>query len=201
MVTIILSSPHGLCPKSISRRCDLVAIPVAEELQSSLRQYKSTINTIYSQGTEYRHDHDLNRKKSRNTPYRKNLLQVFKTYSKNSILVDVHSFPDYWMVEAGDINFFKKDEPAPDIVILQGPCDLYKGVSLSKTLYENLRLRFTSKIIDNITVNDIMNQGKEFNIPGVLLEFNEKYAEDQDGLELLVNFISAILKDIITKNS
>lgn len=199
MSTVILSSPHALCPSSEKRKCDIVAGDAAECLRYELAKYSPDIKCICVQGNEYRHDHDLNRTVSRNTQYRRRLSEIITTSKKSAIIVDVHSFPNYWMKEAGDINFFKKTELAPDIVILEGKHDMCNGISISKTLCNNLRTKYNCKIISGITVNDILNEASEYNIPGVLLEFNEKYKDDVDGLKIMCRYIVYMLSSMITK--
>lgn len=198
MKTIILSSPHALCPVSDERKCDIVAGDAANCMQHSIALVNG-LTSVYVQGNEYRHDHDLNRAPSRNTSYRRRLTQAMNIAGVKCILVDVHSFPNYWMKEAGDINFFKKNEAAPDVVILQGKHDIYNGVSISNTLCNNLKLKYNSKIITGITVNDILNEASEYNVPGVLIEFNEKYKTDHDGLNSLTIYIVSILNHILAK--
>jgi hypothetical protein len=56
-----------------------------------------------------------------------------------------------------------------------------------------LKAGLRSKIITGITVNDIMNQGAEHDIPAVLLEFNEKYLKDPDSLYKICELIAGVI--------
>lgn len=198
MITnIIVSSPHAACPQSIHRQCDLAAEISAYTFCQAIDKYK-TISFVYMQGDEFRANHDLNRKNSRNTKFRKKLMDFFTLFAQQfTIMIDIHSFPNEWIKEAGDINFFKKSEVAPEIVILEGPLDNYEGISLSKTLNNNLiSLGVDCKIIRGIKVNDIINHSKDFGIPGVLLEFNEKFTQDVVRLKQICKFTARIIRDI-----
>jgi hypothetical protein len=185
MTTLIVSSPHQKCPKnSPTRACDLAA-GIASETFCRIVSTNKRLQYIELLGDEFRVNHDLNRKASRETPYRKRLEEVFRDLRGNQrvMVTDIHSFPNEYLVEAGDINFFKKDEIAPEIVLLKGPKDEYNGRSICQTLYNALaKYNVRCKIIYNITVNDIMNQGSEYNIPGILIEFNEKFVDHTDRL-------------------
>jgi hypothetical protein len=195
--TVIVSSPHSLCDPTVKKReCDLAAGLAAQFLCDALRAHAGKIDHIYLQGDEYRRNHDLNRKVSRGTPYRKRLAAVMSAekFSPRRLLLDVHSFPDEYLDAAGDINFFKKGEVAPNIVLLEGPKDSFDGSSLSRSLWMAcLKAGLRSKIITGITVNDIMNQGAEHDIPAVLLEFNEKYLKDPDSLYKICELIAGVI--------
>ena len=115
---------------------------------------------------------------------------ILKTYKNKAILLDVHSFPDYYFDKAGEINFFKKHEVAPDIVIMKGPNDNLYGKSFSYELFNLLKDSYKVKIIADINVLDILNETAEYNIPGVLLEFNEKFINKKTELENLCTIIS-----------
>ena len=54
--------------------------------------------------------------------------------------MDIHSFPNKYEDEAGDINLFQKNEVPPDIAILSASCDTINDKCLSKTIHQNLLL-------------------------------------------------------------
>lgn len=196
--SIILTVPHGKCPlpqKSSDRMCDIAAMSAAECMAKLLKGYN-----IFIPGDEYRYDHDLNRKESRKTNYRSRLSNVFK-HLKNSnvILLDIHSFPNYYDPRAGDINFFKSNEIAPDFVLLRGKRDIYNGQSICNIIHQELREHnINVKIIENIEVLDILNEADEYNIPGVLCEFNEKLRDDnyKDLLKSVCIIITNCIKSL-----
>ena len=65
--------------------------------------------------------------------------------------------------------------------------------SISNILYQSLiNKNIKCKILNNIKVNDILNESFENNIPGILLEFNEKYIND-------INTLTYICKIIINR--
>ena len=186
---IIVTSPHRICYSKQSRDCDIVAGEAADIITRKLK-------AIGIRGNEHRADHDLNRSASRTTQFRKTLSDTLSKYSGNSIILDVHSFPDYYFDEAGDINFFKKGETPPDIVIMTGKTDKFRGVSISYELFQCLKKRYNVKIISDIDVLDILNHSSEYNIPGVLLEFNEKYAKTGTKLDNLCTDICNCIKNL-----
>jgi hypothetical protein len=195
----IVTSPHRVCKNNIAnkqyiRDCDVVSGLAADLLTSN-------INGIGIIGNEYRANHDLNRNHTRDTNYRKVLRKILETYKNNAILLDVHSFPNYYFDTAGEINFFKKHEDAPDIVIMKGPNDDLLGKSFSYELFSLLKKKYHVKIISGINVLDILNETAEYNIPGVLLEFNEKYINDIKGLKTLCIIISQYINTISNNNN
>lgn len=201
-MSIVVTSPHASCPKNTDQRmCDLAAA-LAGKLFSELTQ-QSGIPTIYLEGDELRHNHDLNRNPSRNTKFRRRLQKVLESTDDTELLIDMHSFPNYRIEEAGDINFFENGEHPPDIVLLRGPLDSYqhsrKKISLCNILYECLshKTNVNCKIIEGITVNDIMNNASEYKIPGVLIEVNEKYIQDPDKLYPIFKRLVLKLKSIL----
>lgn len=197
MTTIIISSPHSMCKPSNERICDTAAGISAKYICAMLADCKNS-RFIYLPSTEFRSDHDLNRVSSRDTVYRKILRNIMKISPKGGLLLDVHSFPNYYMEEAGDINFFKKGEIPPEIVLLTGPNDMFQGISLSGVLLNNLKLNGVDcKIISDIKVLDILNEANENNIPGILLEFNEKFSVGGERLAKICKIITDILCDII----
>ena len=197
MTTLIVTSPHALCPnKTTNRMCDLAA-GVSADIFCNIAKLFKALSCLNIKGNEYRHNHDLNRNPSRNTLFRQKLTGIFQSYKNDTIIIDMHSFPDYWDPAAGDINFFKKDEKAPDIAILQGKLDNYKGISLSKTLFATLtRSGINTKLITGIKVNDIMNNAAENDIPGVLIEVNEKYNHNTEELAQICDIILTALNTI-----
>lgn len=188
---IIITSPHAKCDLTAKKRgCDFAAALAGKSMCAAMDKCK--LQYTYLPGDEYRKDHDLNRKPSRATKYRSNLELIMKDVSESPcLLLDVHSFPDYYMDEAGDINFFAKDEVAPDVVFLQGPNNLYNGSLLTDSLLTAVsKAKLKTKIIKGITVNDIMNHAHEHSIPSVLIEFNEKYNNDPGKLDKLCMLIA-----------
>lgn len=193
---LVVTAPHSQCDMlAPNRACDLAAALAGQSL--CLAMQKQNLSCVYLPGDEFRRDHDLNRKPSRSTKYRKGLESVMKGVSSvrpssghTPLLLDVHSFPDYYMEEAGDINFFAKGEKAPDIVLLQGPKNMYNEASLTDVLFHSLsRAGLQTKIIKGILVNDIMNQANEYGISGILLEFNEKYNKEPEKLRRICETI------------
>ena len=199
---LIISTPHALCNNIKTRNCDTLAKTAGQifhEISNNIYLFKC----IYAEGNINRINHDLNRQQSRNTTeFRKNLNNIIKNSNPlNTILIDIHSFSKIWLPEAGDVNFFKKDEVAPDIVLLSGKLDQVNNISLSKTLYKNIsKCGFYCKIINNIDVLDILNNAYEYKIPGILIEFNEKFITDTKRLEHICKIITVTLYDICIGN-
>lgn len=181
--TLIITSPHAKCdllhPK---RMCDLAAALAGQVMTEEAGKYG--LEHFYFPGDVYRHDHDLNRMPSRKTNYRKKVLkQIEKLSGTNAILLDIHSFPNYYMDEAGDINFFRKGETPPEIVLIRGPLDTYRNKRLANLLHSALsRRKVRVKILEGISVNDILNQTSEHNIPGILIEYNESFNKNPNSL-------------------
>lgn len=174
--TLLVTSPHAKCDLSHPKRmCDLAAALAGQTMLEEAA--KNELNCLYFPGDVYRYTHDLNRKRSRHTNYRQSLLKHIKKLSKlDSVLLDIHSFPNYYMDEAGDINFFRKGESPPEIVLIQGPLNIYRNRRLTNLLYSILSKKGVRvKILDGISVNDILNQASEHNIPGILIEYNESF--------------------------
>ena len=198
----LVTSPHARCKSSTTRMCDTVAAMVARCFCATVGKYleelgqRSETRCVYVEGDEYRHDHDLNRKPSRHTPFRRSLTLSMKI--QPHVLVDIHSFPNYWMPEAGDINFFKKHEQPPEMVILTGPRDRIHNTSLSAVIEKQLSRRGVNiKTITGIKINDILNEANEYNIPAVLLEFNEKLIDDPTRVKQLCHWLADIFLDIL----
>lgn len=187
---LIITSPHAKCdllhPKRI---CDLAAGLAGQVIVEEAEKYG--LSYSYFPGDVYRFEHDLNRKKSRHTNYRQKLLTRIRKLSKmDSVLLDIHSFPNYYMEEAGDINFFRKDEIPPEIVLIQGPLNVYRNKKLTNILYSVLsEYGIRVKILSGISVNDILNQASEHNIPGILIEYNESFNRKRKQLSKICNMI------------
>ena len=154
-MNVLISCPHGMCDRNAKQReCDIVSHNAATILNSLIH------NSHYLQPDILRKNIDLNRKIGRNTSYRKLLNQKL---SHSSLVVDVHSFPNLYLPEAGDVNFFKKQETPPDIVLLKGPLDEFNSpshgtVELSRELYYMLKsTNINVKVISGIKVLDILN--------------------------------------------
>lgn len=200
-MNILVSSPHAMCLPGKKRMCDIAASAAARAFFNAVEA--AGMKCTYIEGNELRHNHDLNRKPSRSTLFRKALTSMMKEAKDRVpcvqcpaglILVDVHSFPNYWMEEAGDINFFKPGEVPPEIVILQGPMDGFGGLSLTSTLYDSLREHSVRvKVVRGITVNDIMNEASDSMISAVLLEFNEGLLEEPRRLAFICSIVSLSL--------
>jgi hypothetical protein len=189
--------------------CDIAASTSARMFCSTAK--KKGMNCSYIEGDELRHNHDLNRKSSRSTLFRKALTSLMKE-AKESVscvhcpqgllLVDIHSFPNYWMEEAGDINFFKPGEIPPEIVILQGPMDKLGKGSITISLYSFLRRHEVRvKVIKGITVNDIMNEASDLKIPAVLLEFNEGLLRDPQRMAFICSVLAESIAHIVSNTS
>ena len=193
--TLLITSPHAKCdllhPK---RTCDLAASLAGQTMSEEAE--KCGLEYFYFPADVYRSQHDLNRKPSRTTNYRqKELKQIKKLSNQNSLLLDIHSFPNYYMDEAGDINFFRKGETPPEIVLIQGPLNIYRNRKLTNLLYSILSKRgIRVKILGGISVNDILNQSAEHNIPGILIEYNESFNNHP---KLLASICKTILDCII----
>jgi len=196
MSTLIITSPHMLCPLDKKRKCDLAASISADTLCSEIKRHK--INYVYLPGDQYRANYDLNRSSSRKTEFRQTLSNIFLLFRNNALTIDVHSFPNYWVKEAKDINFFKENEIPPDIVVLEGKLNTYDNVNLSETFLSCLqKAGLNSKIIRGIKVNDIMNESSDHNIPSVLFEFNEKYTNDTEGLHRICSCLVQTIKSLM----
>lgn len=193
MNKIIVTSPHRLCKIKNIRDCDKVAGLASDIITNKLNAISGRVGVVDIKGNEYRADHDLNREKSRSTDFRKTLKKTLAASKgiEKCILLDVHSFPDYYFDEAGDINFFKKGETPPDIVIMTGNLDKIgkDRTSISYELFLCLKNNYNVKIISDIRVLDILNESSEHGIPGVLLEFNEKFLQRKKDLDRLCDDI------------
>ena len=192
---LIVTTPHGKCDMMNTKRsCDLAAA-LAGQILCSVAQAQG-VSYAYLPGDEFRLHHDLNRRASRETPYRRQLADLLGAVrDSGSLLIDVHSFPDYYMKEAGNINFFKQGETPPDIVVLEGPANTWHGRPLAQTLYDalhNAGLRV--RLLRGITVNDIMQQAAEHDVPGVLLEYNEAYNRDPESLKRACQVVLSVLR-------
>ena len=199
---IILTTPHAHCPKdSKIRMCDIASSKSGDLFLDCCN--KNGINSIYLKGNEYRYNWDLNRIASRHTNFRKELTKLLTGNNKPKILLDIHSFPNERIEEAGDINFFEKNEIAPDIVLLRGPSDIKfcngKRKSICNELFSCLQTvkDIKIKVIDGITVNDILNETHENNIPGILIEINEKYDKDYKKLVPIIDCIINKVKELL----
>jgi hypothetical protein len=195
--TYIITSPHALCSNEINKLnkhpCDIIAGLSAKIFCKMVKKHTNA-KCYYVKGNELRINNDLNRIKSRHTEFRKSLREILHVISQkniiDSIVIDIHSFPNYWIKEAKDINFFKEHEIAPDVVILSGSFDKINNSSISNFLYQSLIANnINCKILNNIKVNDILNESSENKIPGILLEFNEKYINDIDTLTYICEII------------
>jgi len=203
-MNIVVSSPHAGCIPSTKRMCDLAASSAAKYFCSAAGG--RGLKCLYIEGNELRKKHDLNRRPSRGTPFRKTLTSVIKHTKEMAdcihcasgvIVVDVHSFPNYWMAEAGDINFFKPGELPPEIVILQGPMDMFGEFSITMALFNaSTNSKIRAKLVRNITVNDIMNESSELEIPAVLLEFNEGLLRNPERMAFICGVVAEALYDI-----
>lgn len=194
---LIITIPHGKCDMiSPHRACDLAAALAGQIFYSVADLHGFTC--AYFPGDEFRIKHDLNRKPSRSTSYRKRLTSFLTSAQKSDcLLFDIHSFPNYYMKEAGDVNFFRQGEIAPDMVILEGPFNVWRNMPLAQMIYETLYdAGFKTKIIRGIAVNDILSHASEHSIPGVLLEYNEKFNRDPKTLEKICSIIINRIKMI-----
>ena len=193
---LILSAPHALCDRlNPKRACDLAAALSGQTLCSVAEDQGLTC--AYLPGDVLRAQHDLNRRPSRGTPYRQRLRTLLDgADGSGSLVLDVHSFPDYYMEEAGDINFFRRGETPPAIVLIQGPSNIYHGHSLAQTMYDALaRAGVPVKILRGITVNDIMQEASDKRIPALLIEFNERFnSEPRPLLQICGIIVATVLK-------
>lgn len=181
--SIVITAPHSLCPADYTheknkqnRQCDIAAgkigLFLAEQFSKNIRDK----NIIFLAANVKREKIDLNRANSRKSEYRKKLNNCLVNCS---FIIDVHSFPNYYLEEAGDINFFKKDELPQDIVIISGMNNTDK--QMANDLYNLLKNNNVhTRLITHLKVNDILNNANEYNKNGILLEFNEKFLEFND---------------------
>lgn len=202
-MSLIITSPHAACINNVSiRTCDLAASMAGQMFYQICEKYK--IKSIYLEGNEFRYKHDLNRKTSRKTQFRKEL-QNLLLRENPKLLIDIHSFPNY-RIEDAAVNFFENGEQPPDIVLLRSSLDIFqsnktnktnKRYSICNTLFNRLSQNCKCKILEGITVNDILNNCSELNIPGILIEINEKFTQDPKSLEPILNCIINEIKQII----
>lgn len=199
-MSLIITSPHAACINNTHiRTCDLAA-GMAGSMFHQICE-KNKIKSIYLEGNEFRYKHDLNRKTSRTTKFRKELQNILLRENPK-LLIDIHSFPNY-RIEDAAVNFFENGENPPDIVFLRSPLDIFrsnktnKRYSICNTLFNCLSRNCKCKILEGITVNDILNNCYELNIPGILIEINEKFTQESDKLEPILNCIIKEIKQII----
>lgn len=222
---VIITSPHSKCPdyssdkrsesesESIERKCDIISGRVSSIIYENLKSVKR--KCIHIPADEYRDKYDLNRKWSRQTPWRKELSSKFSSSSysdspstvakakyreKIPLVVDIHSFPTIWEPEGKDI-LFKRGDISPEIILMKGPGDKIIGnFSLSDSIYKYLVYNgIYCKVIEDVKVLDILNNSHEFGIPGILLEFNESLGHEEkiDRLNYICNIVCQSIDDIM----
>jgi len=181
----LITTPHATCNPQhpeIEHTCDYSAHLVAIMISQRLEQLGG--NNFYIKGDINRRHKDLNRKESRGSIFRDTVNSIIRTF-KNIVLIDVHSFPNYYIASAGDSNLFEPGEIPPDLVLLKSSNDLYNRQSLCSSLYKNLN-KFSVKIREKVEVIDLV---QSVQCPSILLEFNESMKD----LPALVDAICEVL--------
>jgi hypothetical protein len=163
---ILITTPHSFCTKTKNRTCDLKAETAAIELLNSLT--KKGFVVFWLPANVDRSIIDLNRKNSRNVPWRKQLLNLLSNL-KPSLIIDVHSFVPKYNPEFGKYNVVFPGQKPSNLVIFEGPNNYLNNISISNFLQKALKY----PVRKNETCLDILVESAEQNIPGVLLEFNE----------------------------
>jgi hypothetical protein len=93
---LLITVPHGYCPKTIERECDLIAYKSAECIKNIMEK-KFGISTIVLVPNREREicDENRNEKCSINSDFRKEIDNTIKLYkNKIKFALDMHSFPD-----------------------------------------------------------------------------------------------------------
>ena len=170
----MLTVPHSVC-KSEIRDCDRTAHEAAIYLHSFLP------GSEILESDKLRKEMDLNRKESRDSPFRKSLNNKINNYK---YLLDVHSFPNEYLEEAKGLNFFPKGAVPPDVVLMTGTFTN----DLENDIANVLCNKYKVQIIEGVNVLDILSTAEQFKKPAVLLEFNEKYTGEP--LKALCKIIS-----------
>lgn len=195
-LSVLLTVPHSLCidDKNRSHTCDSSAKASAITLSHALE--KIQISNLVILADENRTVHDLNRKNSRKTPFRQIISKILQQHPL--LLLDIHSFPNEYLVEAGTNNLFKKGETPPDIVLLTGKKDRINDKSISEVLEENLKKYYLVKIVHDINVVDIIANGAEEKVPGILIEINEKISLSHRSILNMMQHIAKCVKILIS---
>jgi len=165
-MSVLVTVPHGTCPRqSEPRRCDRVAKLVARMLVDVLVQ-GSCRAVLHVNDSVPRRRVDMNREVGRSTKWRQRLHTLFET-ERFAYHIDVHSFVS--------------DDPKRRQVLVyalheRGTKSL-ETVKLMKAITPSGKLRYP---IYRGGENDIHREALlEYNIPSVLLEFNETAEDDE----------------------
>lgn len=158
MVDIILSCPHAQC--SISKEdydehwCDWIAEAALNSLSIELDEMDIKHEKIV--GKDFRKEYDLNRKPSRNRPFRESLRNIM---TKDAIHLDVHSYP----------NTDKMDDWYQyDIVLFE-----HNSPDLVANIRDNLNESgYNVKVIPGDKLNDICCEMEDIGAETCLIEFN-----------------------------
>lgn len=178
MASIILSVPHAVCRDEndkILHLCDVVAERVARRLFDLLtdKGYRVMLRIADINREEI----DLNRPESRDTAFRRGLLQDFP---KAFFLLDIHSFP-------------KKEKWSEDVVLLKwarGSQDNREYVC--NLLWEVAKTDLNVASVYGMEENDIVAHALENGLPAILVEFSEVSIADQ-GTSVVDRFAQAFV--------
>lgn len=186
MVSVLITIPHATCGSLIGHSCDYSAKYLADEIEQEFQ--KVGINDVKKYEAKIpRSEIDMNRKESRNTKFREEIIEDIKSKKGKKIWVlDIHSFPD---------NDFHTDS---DFVIL----DTRDGNYHKATSYVKKFVEYTKKnnlsVVDlpgadswNEETNDIMDTSREKGAFSFLIEAKEGLKSNivRKMAECIVNFI------------
>ena len=188
---VILTVPHAICPKDISKsvhKCDLIAKEAAYCLRDSsllIEKNKITIlEPLIPKDTD-RTVCDLNRfwcdpekkeKRARDHPFRRKLRElVEENKSKIKFVLDIHSYPE---------NIDNKWRFYDLVLIVDNPA-FYAEDFVSFMNEMNIET-----LLQKGKGNDIhVEMRTVFNLKSMLIEFNEKFLNKKKELELICSFI------------
>ena len=154
---IVLSCPHAQCdihPSDYNEHyCDWIAEDALNCILDRIGDI-STVKTII--GRDERLDHDLNRNRSRDRPFRKQLAKMIRP---GDVHIDVHSYPDTDKTD---------DWYLYDIVLFH-----HDDEHLTALISEYLKKHgYTVKVMPGDSINDIAVHGTEIGAASCLVEFN-----------------------------
>jgi hypothetical protein len=191
MVTcLILTVPHSVCDITSSNKnhtCDFLAPKAAHKIHELWRQIFPDTKIFLLYGDINRRLTDLNRQQETMPRFHQKLQNIFtKTLASRVLLWDIHSFPYGSFGKTSS-----KEEPW--LVILYR-----KKYSWIKLLVSTLQKKgYPCKAVQGHRSNYIIQTAHQhYNIPSILLEFNENLSDTQLHLFVfkLISITSKLMK-------
>jgi hypothetical protein len=179
---LIITVPHGQCPNSFERKCDLFALEAARSIGKRM-QSKYGITPIILVPDREREICDENREIecSIHSEYRKEIDSTIKLYKENiKFALDVHSFPE-------DSDF------GPNELFLLDDSDIPRLYSIDfiKNIFnKNISIGFSRGKMN--ALHSLFRN--KYGIKSFLLEINENLKEDR--FERMCEMIADEIKDL-----